>query len=290
MVHLQLDNWFRKGRCALQSPAAAGIISEIQDLPRWLRTSTSLRPFVLPEDLAEAQREETLHERIVLYLGLAEHLRVTILPQQPRGWRDELPMLPLVKQEVREMVINRQQQDELIALKRLAQLGSVSASIITYLKLTREIVVEALASLEDDRAAQTNLTDILGATRYRFYTGGRLVHVKCPQKYCYRTDTFLHMIMCYGLGAAVCKGAQAVPFLVRMARDTKIPIGTRRVPFSEELTDETRRRDAVPQEMVESKAQSEELIYSGDLLQESGEGQTTCSGERWHEELLVTDT
>ena len=199
-------------------------------------------------------------------------------------------MLPIVKTELKEMVTRRQHRDELSTLKRLAQLGSVSASIITYLKLTRELVAEALSCLEDDRAAQTNLADILGATRYRFYTGGRLVHVKCPQKYCYRTDTFLHMIMCYKLGTAVCKGAQVVPFLVQMARVTKIPLSTRRVPYMEELTDETRRRDAVPQEMVESSARFEELLHSVDLLPELiGEEAEAWEG-RWHQELLAQDS
>ena len=33
MEHFQLDTWFRTGRCARQSPAAASIIRDIQDMP-----------------------------------------------------------------------------------------------------------------------------------------------------------------------------------------------------------------------------------------------------------------
>ena len=98
-------------------------------------------------------------------------------------------------------------------------------------------------------AAQTNLADILGATRYRALRKGTLHHIKCPQKYCYHTDTFLHMLMCYYLGVSVLKGAQAASFLVKMAQRTLIPAGTRRAPYEEELSEQTRRRDAVPRVM-----------------------------------------
>ena len=74
------------------------------------------------------------------------------------------------------MVMARHQQDELAALRIRAHLESASASIVTFPQLTRENIREALACLEGDRAAQTTLSDILGAARYRVFSTGRLHH------------------------------------------------------------------------------------------------------------------
>lgn len=135
------------------------------------------------------------------------------------------------------------------------------ASIIAYLELTRENFMEALAKLEDDRSPEANLADILGATRYRFYHGGRIVHVKCPQTYFHSTDTFLHNLTCYKLGDGVCKEALAVPSLVNMTRRANIPGRTRRVPYLGKLAGETHRRDAAPSIMVGAARRPEEITW-----------------------------
>ena len=183
--------------------------------------------------------------------------------------------------EMSELVTGRQQRDELITITDEARLVSESASIIAHLKVTRAIVLGAPAQLEGARAAQTNLADILGATRYRFYSGGRLAHVKSPQNYRYRTGAFLHMLVRDQVGDQVRQGTQAVPLLVRMARDAKLPSGNRRTAYQRQLTSETRERDAIPQIMMESEARRGEATHA-DQESEPTEITPNVEGESAH--------
>ena len=136
------------------------------------------------------------------------------------------------------------EEDEAGVLQALAELGSVSASILVYLELSREVVSQAFHVLRDERAAQTNLADILGATRYRVYHRKKLYHTKCPKRHCYSRDSFLHMLECYHLIDRVRRGAEAVPFLVTMARLTQRRRGQIVFPYIEALTAVTRAQDS----------------------------------------------
>ena len=70
-----------------------------------------------------------------------------------------LPKVPPKESEITQVVNNRQLNDE---LKTIAQLGSMSGSILIYLELTREIIAETIAQSNAGRTAQTNLADIRG--------------------------------------------------------------------------------------------------------------------------------
>ena len=59
-------------------------------------------------------------------------------------------------------------QEGMRILQQLQTTGSVSATIILKLKLTRQIVKEVYSKLRRDRVAQVALTEVLGATRYKF--------------------------------------------------------------------------------------------------------------------------
>ena len=131
-------------------------------------------------------------------------------------------------------------------IQALAELGSVSASIILFLGLTREIVALAIQRLHADRAAQTTLTEILSATRYRVYHTGKLYHTKCPKRYCYQRDTFLHMLDCYHLTDRVKRGPEALPFLLHMAHAAKRQPGQIPFPYLAPLSTQTRLQDSAP--------------------------------------------
>ena len=94
--------------------------------------------------------------------------------------------------------------------------------------------------------------------------------------------------MCYRLGEHVRKGAQAVPFLVKMARGTKIYEGVERIPFQEEFTEQTRKRDAIPWEMAHTETKPAEKISHGKKPETRDEPDNPDEGEQhlWHQLLL----
>ena len=117
---------------------------------------------------------------------------------------------------------------------QLAQLGSMSATIITNLQLTREIYKEALDDLQQERAAQITLTCILSANRFRVHYQGSVLRSRCGR--CRREeDSFAHMLRCYDLQDQLNKGANAAPFLAHMARTVKLSPPGVSVPIVEDL-------------------------------------------------------
>ena len=75
LVCHHLEPWFRSGCCHLQSVAATGLVHDIQNMPGWLRTKTSLQPLCLPESSDE---QGNIPADTMLLLGLAEHLRSAV--------------------------------------------------------------------------------------------------------------------------------------------------------------------------------------------------------------------
>ena len=154
--------------------------------------------------------------------------------------------MPWTTEELKDKIEDQYEDDEHDVLRALAELGSASASILVYLDLTREIVALALKRLREDRAAQTTLTEILSALRDRAYCAGKLYHTRCPKRYCYSRDSILHMIDCCHLAKSVKRGAEALPFLLHMARATKSIPGHPPRPYLEPLSSATRHQDAAP--------------------------------------------
>ena len=162
LVNHQIANWFREQGCTLGSPAASGLVQELRELPDWLGVDTSLSPLYLPETFDAF----AIPESVCVFVGLTEYFRTIVLPQRPREWREQLPRVPLTASELKQLVTEAWEDDGRRAMKQPSGLGSVSASILTYLELTRSIVAEAFPALRDEREAQTNLVEILGATRF----------------------------------------------------------------------------------------------------------------------------
>ena len=115
-----------------------------------------------------------------------------------------------------------------------------------YLELTRAVVLEAFKQLRGQRRIQTNLAEILGATRNKMLTNGRVYPVKCPRTYCYARDTFHHKLERYSLTEHVERGPDATPFLVRMAKITLLPHRGRRISIFTEATTQLTKAGAGP--------------------------------------------
>ena len=179
-----------------------------------------------------------------MYAGLAEYFHVVVYGQQNASWKSNLPQIPLTTGDLKKALHTTFERDELRVKKTLAELGSVSASIIFSLRLTRTIVKEAMDALRDNRAEQQNLLSILGASRYEMAHGGGMWHTVCPRNRCVSRDTFCHTLECYGLLEAVRRGSEAVPFLIEMAKKTLKQQGKKLIPYPEPITAETKIRDS----------------------------------------------
>ena len=125
-----------------------------------------------------------------------------------------------MKSEIRTVLYEQLEKDELATLKQLDRVDSTSADIIIRLQLTRPIVKEIYSQLRDDRKAQITITRVLGATRFKYAHRGHLLEVRCPK--CRREpDTYIHMLECYALQALEATGAQSIDFLVDLAKKVK---------------------------------------------------------------------
>ena len=71
---------------------------------------------------------------------------------------------------------------------------------------------------------------ILSGTRFRVLIKGETYHTKCPKTYCFERDSLRHLLGYYGLSERVEFGADAVPFLVKMARVSLAPEDKQRIP------------------------------------------------------------
>ena len=252
LVSYQITEWMRSGSCRFQTSAASGLIADLQSMGEWLHTDTFLHPFCLREE-REEMRGETEggsegDSNQELLLRLAEHFRTVVLPQQGAGWTESLPRLPLTTEELKSLLSEKEQADEMAVLRELAAMGSTSAEILAYLQVTRPVIKEALAQLCHERQLQTNLAGILCATRFKILVNGRVYHTKCPKTMCYSKDSFGHLLECYSLQQEVLFGPDAVPFLVKMARTTVLPRGKQRIPYFEEYHTEYPRETTPPQE------------------------------------------
>ena len=112
-----------------------------------------------------------------------------------------------------------------MAMRMLGELHSESAGIMLRLKLTREIIQEALSRLRFKHAEQVNLLSIICGTRYKYYYQDTLLPTQCPNRHnrvreCGVSDSFNHMLQCYALDRNLRAGMEATDFLVMMAKRT----------------------------------------------------------------------
>ena len=167
---------------------------------------------------------------------VAEHFRSVVLRVQTDKWTATLPRIPMTIEEVKTVVGDRHREDELRMLQCLADDGSESTDKITQLDLTRELAQEAMSELQDERTAQVNLASILSAVRFKTLVATGVVPTKCPKKMRYARDSFWHMLECYDVGPLRQRGADAVSFLVAMARATLIKGRLNPIPYPQPNT------------------------------------------------------
>ena len=208
LARCQISKWMRGGGCTLAFPAASGILREISELPKWPRRVTAYRPFYMPEDhtLGAVGREIRRHP------GHAEFLRTSILPQQNEDRRGKLPQVPWTTEESKQKLRNCEETDDLQVFRALAELGSVSASFLVHLDLSRAPATFAFRILRDEPGAQTTLAEILSASRYRALFHEELYLDNSPKRFCCHSDSFPYMLGRYHLLGRVERGPEVAPF------------------------------------------------------------------------------
>ena len=219
-----LAGWYVHGDLRLQSQVASAIAEDLDKLEHWLRQDLWLEEYRPVTQLGDVA---TLPWRGKEIMCVIEEFRTHAVPQLGTKWMKELPLIPLTKMEVKDLIATQQREDELLAIRQLGELDSVSAAVILKLNLTREIIASALSRLRMRHEEQVNLLSILCGTRFKYYFQGMLVPTWCPNTFrgevCAKNDSFNHLVHCYGLRKHLKTGPDAIDFLVMMAKRTKPP-------------------------------------------------------------------
>ena len=157
-----IKKWPTTGEYILVSTAAHGIVDELRRLCDGSKANVVMRPLSLPEGFDSQERVDL---PIRLLVSAADHFRHALLAKgSSRRGRDP-PMLPWATEELKGHLERSFQQDEQRALQHRAELGTVSAQILTRPMLTRDVAQEARGQLRAERGARRTLLDILSAAR-----------------------------------------------------------------------------------------------------------------------------
>ena len=116
-----LERWFTTGTLELRSVVASEIAVVMKNMVMWLPEGVSVRPFRLPEEKAIEDMPWYIREILVA----AEEFRVAMMVDPEQEWMMALPAIPLLRGEIKAMIRNQMETDELTVFKQLAQLDSM---------------------------------------------------------------------------------------------------------------------------------------------------------------------
>ena len=140
-----LSRWYTKGTLELKTAAATPIIEDVRRMSDWLNVKVALVSFGLPMDAPEAAELPLVYRDIGC---IFEEFRPYALPELGANWTQTLPRVPLNKDELKTVLTRQLERDEMLVIRQLSVLDSLSAGIIVQLDLTRDIVKAALAMLQ----------------------------------------------------------------------------------------------------------------------------------------------
>ena len=130
--------------------------------------------------------------------------------------------LPMTQEEVKNHLESKQDQDEARAIAWLAETPeemSVAGKIYMYWGLNRQIIKECHNEMNGDRGLQVTFNNLIGATRFKTFEGGRLMRARCPNKHCGQVDSWEHFKRCYGTTSMAGKKTEdKVKYLVELSK------------------------------------------------------------------------
>ena len=193
-------------------------MGDIAILEEWLQCPLILRPFGLRSVDGIMANLSWIHSEV---LGMVEEVRSVLLSTVRMDWGDSLPVVPLTRDEVKELIRTKHEKDEKVIMRILSTLSSESTSTTVDLGISREFIKAALAGLRENHIAQTNLLNILAGTRFKYPFQGILVPTCCQHMVeggeCGKEDSFEHMVSCYSLVIPEGRGPECIEFLINMA-------------------------------------------------------------------------
>ena len=107
--------WYRAGNLQLQSQAVSPLAEDLGRLEHWLDVDLWLDAFTVPTQLGKVQSVAWRSKEI---LNITDEFRKCALPGKGAEWGDSLPLAPLTKTEVSELLRAQQQQDAHVALRQ----------------------------------------------------------------------------------------------------------------------------------------------------------------------------
>ena len=191
-----LAAWFETGELGLLSVARTEIIKVFYRLEEKLRCPLTISK--IPEDFFDqcGMHSETAADAIVTAVRRFFSMAV---PKARQKWAGRLARLPWTTEEFKHHLKRRYRNSEREMIGILAAQGSMSSAIFCQLRLTREVIKEAIRRLQSNRMVQTVLATILCATRFKYFNKqGRLMSVSCGNK-CGQVETFEHLLKCNNL-------------------------------------------------------------------------------------------
>ena len=189
-----LERWAATGELALESCFASDIIDTLEKLVAELRCTLVINE--LPEGYFDKARLTGQTGPDVIY-ATAARMQKHIIKQAWSLWGERMARIPWTPAETKERLKCSYLEDELKAIKMLAEIGSTSCTIYRELSLNRQIIKAVLKALRKDRRQQVTWAAIICATRYKVYEDNRSYPVKCEVRPdCKEEDSLKHMLKC----------------------------------------------------------------------------------------------
>ena len=118
----------------------------------------------------------------------------------PHGELESIPSIPLLQEEVKTLLRNKQDRDEAEVIKHLAQtedVQSIAGQIYKTWNLDRQQIKACRIAMKRDRQLQVTFINIVAATRFKVFDNQRLVQARCQKKGCGSVDSWEHFLKCY---------------------------------------------------------------------------------------------
>ena len=214
----RMCTWFNDGLLGLQSAAASGIV-EICDrlvdiLPcplfcMWTEGAVPAgRRFV--ENLDDARDILAVTRR-----RMVETILECVSEERP------LAAIPMTKDEIKELILEKFCSDEIGTIEALKQAGSMAGGIFSRLQLDRTTIKLVLKELQASRQTQSTFCSILCATRFKYYEEKECRETLCQRPGCGKVDSFDHLLECTKLGSIPTDTDELIEFLVELSKKAR---------------------------------------------------------------------
>ena len=108
--------------------------------------------------------------------------------------------MPMTQCEVKQLLKNKQDQDEAEAIKYLANdrgVDSIASKIYKAWNLDRQLIKDCQVAMAHKRSLQVTFNNIVGATRFKAFEGPQLRKAVCQKEGCGALDSWEHFQQCY---------------------------------------------------------------------------------------------